>query len=143
MKKYITAGIMILFLTIFLITLFLLKEKSLSTQQLKERMKQTASIYVCKSTDILEKVCDEDNLIKLITDKNDIESFITVVQRAEEMNNITFVKDSYTLYLVNDNNKIILVMDYNPHLIIRLSQKEIYLSSKEISAIAEILNIEI
>lgn len=142
MKKYIIIGIILLVLTISLIAFFLLKEKGLSTHQLKERMKDTTSIYVCNSTDILDKVCDEDNLIKIITDKNDIDDFIIIVQRAEEMENVTFVKDSYTLYLVNDNNKIILVMDYNPHLIIRLPQKEIFLSSQEVSTIEEILKIE-
>lgn len=142
MKKYIIIGITLLVLIISLITFFLLKKKRLSTHQLKERMKDTTSIYVCNSTDTLDKVCDEDNLIKIITDKNDIDDFIIIVQRAEEMENVTFVKDSYTLYLVNDNNKIILVMDYNPHLIIRLPQKEIFLSSQEVSTIEEILKIE-
>lgn len=146
MKKKIVFIILLLAIIISIVGLVYInkdkKDKKSKLDEIKEEVKATNKIYVCKQSDDPKNVCRDKDLVKIIDDKEKIKEFIDIFETLNVENGPeTMIKDSLTLYLLDVDDKIILSVDFPHHFIVKRIDYVRHLSTEYNDKLKSILEI--
>lgn len=114
----------------------------LSIEEVKSLLFKTDKVYVCSHQNSLDKICNKDALKKIIAGdkKEELVSLLASLEQSKD-DGINDVLDLYTLYLVNQEGKILFSIDYSHHVIIKLKEISYYMDTNENTKIDAILDL--
>lgn len=133
-KQIIKIVVMVLIVAILILGINFPKFKTQSLDEIKENIKKTESIYVCREDAGLTVPCEKDARENIIEDKEKINPIIENIQNINEQKGEVSIAygDHYTLYFMDKDKKVIVSAEWSGNITFRTWKKEYIMNSSEV-----------
>ncbi|MCX4249062.1 MAG: hypothetical protein OSJ65_04800 [Bacilli bacterium] len=138
-------------LIFMLVSLLIFKNVNYSTNEFKtlEQLKKdnidTKKIYICEDFTDTNHTCRGEKLLKVIDDITIVRKIVELTNSFEEYKGDVLLnyKEKYSLYFVDENNKIINVADFGLQYILKTKNKEFYLNFEKSEELFKLIDLNV